>query len=59
MAISVAARSKTWTVYTRSNTGIMGSNPIRGMDVCVRLFCDHVVLCVGRGWRADPPSKKF
>jgi hypothetical protein len=22
-----------------SNTGIVGSNPIRGMDVCVRLFC--------------------
>jgi hypothetical protein len=31
----------------RSNAGIVGSNPTQGMDV--RLFCVHVVLCVGRG----------
>jgi hypothetical protein len=31
----------------RSNTGIVGSNPTQGMDVCVRLFCVCVVLCVG------------
>jgi hypothetical protein len=29
--------------------GIVGSNPTRGMDVCVRLFCVCVVLCVGSG----------
>jgi hypothetical protein len=29
--------------------GIVGSNPSQGMDVCVRLFCVYVVLCVGRG----------
>jgi hypothetical protein len=29
-------------VSARSNTEIVGSNPARGMDVCV-------VLCVGRG----------
>jgi hypothetical protein len=23
------------------------SNPTRGMDVCVRLFCVRVALCVG------------
>jgi hypothetical protein len=40
----VAARSK-----ARSNTGIVGSNPNQGMDVCVRLFCVCVVLYVGRG----------
>jgi hypothetical protein len=28
----------------------MGSNPTRGMDVCVRLFCVCVVLCVGSGF---------
>jgi hypothetical protein len=28
----------------RSNTGDMGLNPTRGMDVCVRLFC----VCVLR-----------
>jgi hypothetical protein len=27
----------------------VGSNPIQGMDVCVRLFCLCVVLCVGSG----------
>jgi hypothetical protein len=37
--ITVAARSKTWIVFARSNTRIVGSNPTRGMDVCVRLFC--------------------
>jgi hypothetical protein len=33
----VAARSEGWTVFARSNTGIMGSNPIKSMDFCVRL----------------------
>jgi hypothetical protein len=27
----------------------VGSNPTRGMDVCLRLFCVFVVLCVGSG----------
>jgi hypothetical protein len=44
MPIAVAARSKVSTVFTRSNTEITG-----GIDVCVRLFCVCVVLCVGRG----------
>jgi hypothetical protein len=35
-------------VFARSNTGIVGSNPIRGMDVYVCLFC-VCVLCVGSG----------
>jgi hypothetical protein len=39
-----------------SNTGIAGSNPTRGMDVCVRLCRVCVVLCALR-W-ADPPSKE-
>jgi hypothetical protein len=29
------------------NDEIMGLNPTRGMDVCVRLACVCVVLCVG------------
>jgi hypothetical protein len=49
----VAARSNAWTVFARSNTGILGSNPTWGMDVCVRLFCVQVVALR----RADPPSK--
>jgi hypothetical protein len=45
--ITVAARSKgTNRVFARSNTGIMGSNPTRRMDICVRLF-RICVLCVG------------
>jgi hypothetical protein len=44
MPITVAARSKAWTVFARSNTGIVGSNPIWGIDVSV-----YVVLCAGSG----------
>jgi hypothetical protein len=44
-----AARSEAWTVFARSNTGIVGSKPIRGMEVCVRFFCACVVRCVGSG----------
>jgi hypothetical protein len=47
--LSVYSRSA-----ARSNTGIVGSNPTQGMDVCVRLFCFCVALCVGSdfatGW---------
>jgi hypothetical protein len=32
-------------VFARLNTGIVGSNPARGMDVCLRLFYVCVVLC--------------
>jgi hypothetical protein len=43
MPIPAAARSK-----DRLVAGITGSNPARGMDVC--LLCLYVVLsCVGRG----------
>jgi hypothetical protein len=47
--ITAAARFKTWTVFARSNTGIVGSNPTRGIDVCVCLFCVGTVLFVGSG----------
>jgi hypothetical protein len=47
--VTVAARSKAWTVLARSNTGIVSSKPTRGMDVCVRLFCVGAVLYVGTG----------
>jgi hypothetical protein len=43
--IKVAARSKAWTVFARSNTGIVCSNPTRDMDVCVRLFCFCCPVC--------------
>jgi hypothetical protein len=44
--ITVAARSKAWTVYARSNAGIVGSNPTRGMDVCAHAFILFVLSCV-------------
>jgi hypothetical protein len=47
--ITVAGRAKAWTVFARSNTGIVGSNPTQGMDVCLCLFCVCVVLYVVSG----------
>jgi hypothetical protein len=38
------------TVFNRLNTGIVGSNSIHGMDVCLRLFC---VCVVGSGLMTD------
>jgi hypothetical protein len=37
----MAELSKASAVFGRSNIGIAGSNPARGMDVCLRLS----VLC--------------
>jgi hypothetical protein len=37
----MSARSKTSTVFGLSNIGIAGSNPFRGVDVCLRFS----VLC--------------
>jgi hypothetical protein len=39
----VAARSKARTVFARSNTDIVSSNPTGGMDVCVRSVCVYSV----------------
>jgi hypothetical protein len=47
--ITVGARSKARTVFARSNTEVVGSNPTPGMFVCVRLFCVDVILCVRSG----------
>jgi hypothetical protein len=53
----VAARSKAWTVFARSNTGIVGSKLTRGMDICVRLFCVCVVLYAGSGLETEKAAK--
>jgi hypothetical protein len=37
--ITMAAQSKARTVLAAQNTGVVGSNPTRGVDVCMRLFC--------------------
>jgi hypothetical protein len=60
LLITVAARYKAWNVFSRSNTGIVFSNPTRGIDVCLSLFCVCVVLW--RSWpcgRADHPASEF
>jgi hypothetical protein len=41
--IAVAALSKARTVFARSNTAILGSSPIGGMDVCVCSVCVYSV----------------
>jgi hypothetical protein len=58
--VTVAARCKAWTVFSCSNTGIVGSSPTWDMDICVDLFCVCAVLCVKVAalWRADRPSKE-
>jgi hypothetical protein len=33
--VIIAARCKAWTVFARSNAGIVGSKPTQGMDVCI------------------------
>jgi hypothetical protein len=45
--VTVAERSKAYTVFARSEAGIMGSNHIQGVDfgVCVR-FSMFVLSCV-------------
>jgi hypothetical protein len=63
LRVTVAARSKAWTDITCSNDGVEGSNPIRGMDVCVCVcVCVYfvcVILCAGRGFLMGwSPSKK-
>jgi hypothetical protein len=45
--VTVAARSKAWNGFVRSNTGIVVSNPARGMDVCV--YSVFVLSCVSSG----------
>jgi hypothetical protein len=52
MTITMAAPSKAWTVFVRSNAGIVGSDSTKGMDVCVCLFCVCIVSCLAKGWSA-------
>jgi hypothetical protein len=50
LPITVSSRSKAWNVFARSNAGIVGSNPTRDMDVCLRLFCVCVCSDLAKGW---------
>jgi hypothetical protein len=59
--ITVATRYKAWTVFARSNTVIIGSDPAQNMHVCiVCIYSVFVLSCVQVAtlrW-ADPPSKE-
>jgi hypothetical protein len=47
MPITVAAQSKSRTVFARSDAVIVGSNPIQYMDVCiVCVYSVFVLFCV-------------
>jgi hypothetical protein len=47
LPITVAARSKAWTVSASSNAGIVGSNPNQSMGVCIVCFYSVFLLfCV-------------
>jgi hypothetical protein len=45
LPVTVTERSKTCTVFVRSEAEIVGSNPTQGM----RFVCVCVFLCLGRG----------
>jgi hypothetical protein len=45
--VTVAERSKACTVFARSEVGIVGLNPIQGMDVWCLCVCVCVCVCVG------------
>jgi hypothetical protein len=45
LPMRVTARSRACAVFARSNPGIVRSNPTRGMQVCVRLFCLCCSVC--------------
>jgi hypothetical protein len=57
MLITAAAQPTARNDFARTNTGILGSNPTRGMNICVFYVC--VVLCKSQPRdRADHPPKE-
>jgi hypothetical protein len=47
LVFTAAEWSKTRNIFARRNIGIVGSNPTRGMDVCV--YYVFVLSCAGSG----------
>jgi hypothetical protein len=60
-SVTVAERSKAYTVFARSKAGVVGSDPTQGMDVsclCVCFFYVYVQVQALR--QADhPPTKSY
>jgi hypothetical protein len=46
MSVTVAERSEAGTVFARSETGIVDSNPTQGMEVLCVCFSVLVLSCV-------------
>jgi hypothetical protein len=44
-AVSVTERSEASTVFGRSNVEIAGSNPGRGVDLCLRFSVLYCLVC--------------
>jgi hypothetical protein len=62
MPITIVARSKESTVLAFSTTGVVGSNPTRSMDVCVRLFCVYILYVrsgLATGWSSSKESYRL
>jgi hypothetical protein len=49
---------KACTIYDSLNVEIAGSNPARGMDVCLRVSVLCCPVSVEALRRADPPAKE-
>jgi hypothetical protein len=47
--ITVAPRSEAWSLFASSNTATVGSNPTRGMDICIVCVYSVCIVCVGSG----------
>jgi hypothetical protein len=49
-SVTVADKSKAYTVFARSEAEIVDFNLTQGMDIamCMCLFCVFVFLCLGR-----------
>jgi hypothetical protein len=56
--IAVAARSKVWDVFVRSNTGIVGSISTRGKDMSAFILCLRCPVYVAALRWVDLPSKE-
>jgi hypothetical protein len=55
---AVAVRSEARIFFARSNIGIVGSNSVRGMDVCLR-FPVLALSCVGLCDRLIPRPRDY
>jgi hypothetical protein len=60
ISITVAAWSVAWALFARSNTEVVDSNPIWGINICVGIYSVFVLSCVyvAALRRAGPPVQR-